>query len=578
MATSLHKQRPPIRRNRTGCFTCRRRKKKCDELKPQCYNCIRNNFVCSGYPTLATYEELRDLQSSRVDEDHTTQQDTSTASNLFDENLDFLFEGNEFLLRNLEEDEIAQASGLDLDSIYNCSSPLDTDQTALVLQKKVTDSTTAVPKQQQNYLISTANKQQHPPIASASKPIEIRPKSFLNELPFLFNNINTSVEHQLFLHFTKLTSRVLTLSNGKNNPLTSIVVPLASRDKMVMQSLLSLAGSHLVSISPYESLQSTNAEKHRLHDIATRAQALRIQALEGSRHRQSPQELEAILTSALLLCLYEICEGSGDATWRFHLETARKLISWSMPKESNKAEGTTRVDSVSSALAGINRFFLEFFIYHDTLAAVTVSSSSPLLSSGDFQLESSGYEDAYVVGVNDGLCDLITRIADLRSHAATVSPDQKGDIYCEAVVVWDDLANWKPNSEDAEQRLIGSLYQWALFIWLYCIVHPDGIADEKLQSAVSCAIQDLKQIQTSSGVLACLLFPLFIIGTTSIDEKDRSIVKSHFQSLRAWSGLGNVKIAQGIVERSWTSYDDAVPRSWDWMAQMESRGISVPIT
>ncbi|KAF5507551.1 putative maltose O-acetyltransferase [Colletotrichum aenigma] len=37
-------------RTKTGCMTCRRRKKKCDEQKPECSNCIRGGFVCAGYP------------------------------------------------------------------------------------------------------------------------------------------------------------------------------------------------------------------------------------------------------------------------------------------------------------------------------------------------------------------------------------------------------------------------------------------------------------------------------------------------------------------------------------------------
>ncbi|KAK4545124.1 hypothetical protein LTR36_003675 [Oleoguttula mirabilis] len=36
-------------RSKTGCGTCRRRKKKCDETKPGCINCEKNNVVCDGY-------------------------------------------------------------------------------------------------------------------------------------------------------------------------------------------------------------------------------------------------------------------------------------------------------------------------------------------------------------------------------------------------------------------------------------------------------------------------------------------------------------------------------------------------
>ncbi|KAK8210354.1 hypothetical protein M8818_003523 [Zalaria obscura] len=36
-------------RVKTGCHTCRYRKKKCDEGKPFCTNCLKGNFECRGY-------------------------------------------------------------------------------------------------------------------------------------------------------------------------------------------------------------------------------------------------------------------------------------------------------------------------------------------------------------------------------------------------------------------------------------------------------------------------------------------------------------------------------------------------
>ncbi|ATY58267.1 C6 transcription factor [Cordyceps militaris] len=36
-------------RSKTGCITCRKRKKKCDEAKPGCMNCEKNSVLCEGY-------------------------------------------------------------------------------------------------------------------------------------------------------------------------------------------------------------------------------------------------------------------------------------------------------------------------------------------------------------------------------------------------------------------------------------------------------------------------------------------------------------------------------------------------
>ncbi|KAI1270131.1 hypothetical protein F5Y18DRAFT_414011 [Xylariaceae sp. FL1019] len=45
-------------RTKTGCLTCRKRKKKCDETKPECTNCLRGGFICYGYPNQRGHPKL----------------------------------------------------------------------------------------------------------------------------------------------------------------------------------------------------------------------------------------------------------------------------------------------------------------------------------------------------------------------------------------------------------------------------------------------------------------------------------------------------------------------------------------
>lgn len=48
---------------KTGCNNCKQRRIKCDELRPECYNCVRSKKICSGYPppprSARPFEEIR---------------------------------------------------------------------------------------------------------------------------------------------------------------------------------------------------------------------------------------------------------------------------------------------------------------------------------------------------------------------------------------------------------------------------------------------------------------------------------------------------------------------------------------
>lgn len=73
-------RRAPILRVRTGCLTCRARKKKCDERKPVCTGCSRNHLTC-GWPSDRTQPQQQQTEKLHSD---SRQRDAGQSSSVDD--------------------------------------------------------------------------------------------------------------------------------------------------------------------------------------------------------------------------------------------------------------------------------------------------------------------------------------------------------------------------------------------------------------------------------------------------------------------------------------------------------------
>ncbi|QRW25002.1 Fungal Zn(2)-Cys(6) binuclear cluster domain [Rhizoctonia solani] len=72
-------------RSAKGCLTCRRRKKKCDEKRPQCERCLLGNFECLGYAH---------LEGISSNSNHISSSGSITLSNVQDSVSHLLIEAN----------------------------------------------------------------------------------------------------------------------------------------------------------------------------------------------------------------------------------------------------------------------------------------------------------------------------------------------------------------------------------------------------------------------------------------------------------------------------------------------------
>ena len=548
------KQKPPkraITRTRTGCFTCRRRRKKCGEQKPACYQCERIGAICEGYPKQTVWQS-KNSKSQEPDSHSTTSPSTE----------DYLSPHER---RSSVGSVATNASIATLgSSAYTAAShSFDYDIGQLMSHGSIDAALTQ---------ISTSSRAEDEDDGDddddlALQPYQQQQRFAPTSLPFIIPGVVTPIHRRLFHHFTQHVVNVLAINDG-TSPLQSIILPAAADDMAIMQSLLALAASHFA--KKKESDLQVELEKRRMQHLAIGSQSQRLgQLTEHPTRRSRLRETELALISSLMLCLFEICEGSGNSQIHTHLGVAREVV------QKAAIDSDAPDTEISTVTKEMDPFLIEFFVYHDALASVT-ANSEPLMT--DFKTESTqpGSIKPFSVSSNDGLYSLVAKIASFAKRVDAADEDHRGRVLCEAVDIWQDLDRWTPESTDFESKVMGELYQWSLFIWLFSTIYPDGIEREQVQQVVRNAVIHFAEVQSSA--MSCLLFPLFVVGCATITMDGRAQIDQHFERVSAWSNLGNIKLAQEVVHHVWTQHDAGVARSWDWMRHLRSRNINFLVT
>ncbi|EKD13755.1 uncharacterized protein L3040_005630 [Drepanopeziza brunnea f. sp. 'multigermtubi'] len=545
-----------IRRTRTGCKTCRRRRKKCDEEHPFCQNCMKSTYRCEGYDVPTTFETggtKRKVKRKPV-----------PGSTSFEAQL-MLYDTN-------------SRAGYDYDEFINYTSssseefPISDAQDLHVYTRQLDGNIEVT----------------YDPFDPISYYEGIQPlenyQEFLPppELPFPIRGINTPVRRRLYSHFTSILSPLLTTCPGVTNPFNSIVIPLALSDETIMDSILSLAGSHLLKLQPSVADMEVIQDSQRLHSKVVQSQSNRVRDLSSHALTYHPSRedrtLEVIFATSLLLCLYEICEGSGGNAWHEHLSDAEKIITLATTPSQISTMGPAPPPNLSAI---IDPFLLEFYLYHESLATVTVPFN-PTKTTQHQRIADLLYQEPSLVGVQDGLHNFVTRISALRSEAESSQRDAHGrpdgHVVIKAENLFYDLEAWRhpPQLPASRPRnLMTGFYQTALSIWLFSIINPECRSDPVIQEAVGNIVAGMEQIGPRDGVLACMLFPLFVAGSAAITTEHRKTISAQFRRLKAWSALGNIDLTFRVVEKMWRDHDRGLRGSWDWVKQLEHTSLLV---
>jgi hypothetical protein len=557
-----------MQRSRSGCLTCRERKVKCDEQKPGCENtpissfacffltknlgerCTRAGHICKGYPTLDR-SEPKGNRGSRHGSGGAPAQSQSAVSDL--------------RVAPLSVAQTIPKTDHESPTSWLCV-PLDGNQSTME------DDLVRLGSAVKGVVLPFGDAEQPPQsIHIHARPPRSLPSGWAKNLPLHINGINSAMERKYFYHFIHVTSRVLTLSHDERNPFLDLILARSLADSMVSKALSCLGRSDLAKLQG-DMDPDSGAEQRSLLAHASSELETRSAALKASGPTRSVLEFESVLISALLLYLYEISEGRGDRSWQTRLEKARDLVGIALAATSAHPQDHAW-RSMALASLGLDPVLLDFFVYHDVLAAVTNGFRPPLLHSSTRSPPDPGV--AYMIGVNDGLSDLIVDLTGLRTMVAE-DARTSARVVCKATQIWARLHTWQPKTGDQDLQRASSAYISALFVWLYSIIYPDDMSGKRVQVVVRRGLDHTQGIQYR-GPLSCLLFPAFVLGFACTSPEQRAQASALFERLQSVSNFRNITLAQWVVQQSWNDFDNGARRTWDWIQRMEAHQISFAV-
>lgn len=164
-------------------------------------------------------------------------------------------------------------------------------------------------------------------------------------------------------------------------------------------------------------------------------------------------------------------------------------------------------------------------------------------------------------GVQDGLLSLMERIFSLHILARETGILDSESIP-QALAIWNDLEHLNhPETLDSSDALsLHASCVSALFVWLYLVVHPENMEEEKVQNTLYTGLVNAENV-SDVDFHPFLLVPAFCLGLASIRGEDRDYVKGIFDKAER-SGISK-RFKETVIE-SWKRRDSGMKRSWDW--------------
>lgn len=558
----------PIIRSRTGCFTCRRRKKKCNEEKPICSGCRRNRLECTWPTENNNLLQVRGKGTSNVEKAAGQQDQPKSQEQHHPRPPPASHHHPASPLGPAPYQPIAaspprprtesssssgshhglvidtEMAGAD-DGILSHSPAVQPVSPALS-RTSVSAPSTGDPTHEEHDPIIELQSQ----ALTLSNSLANIPESALYGLSTPMSLLPSHGHDSFELLSYYLTRTANSMGNGSTdiNPFIAKLVPLAFSNPLVLQLLLAQSASHRQSA---ESAVLGNEVAHQYY-----TDSLRMFRNVVTEYVSGKDENTLVLTvGSLILSLTEVARGDVNGTVFDHLRASESMLNLLLSRPKWE---------ISDDLPD---FLVEFAMHMTVTSMISTDPKhkAPVLS-GTIETLARGLVNKGYVGQLCGcwleLLLLIPQVYHLGQRMMSAKESSSGvpmadDIISFGLLQSQIMAFYPDHSVNPYSRLAGLVFKQGVLLYLWSMLdapHSDNgnNAQKSLMStAVAEAVSLLDQFPATLRINTSLCWPLAVIGCCTVEPETQQMLRNRLQTMHTTIGLGNMKQTLALLEHIW---------------------------
>ncbi|KAI9933503.1 hypothetical protein ASPWEDRAFT_114939 [Aspergillus wentii DTO 134E9] len=551
----------PIVRVRTGCLTCRRRKKKCDESRPTCGGCVRNKLGCewpsnvpsAGRTATRSNDERRDVIADLVNQILNEPNDNNNTTDVQEQ--------------HDSPEPVGSPSRPSRPSQSPATSTVSTTQLSSISDLDDDMNLENSPQEVDNVLV---HHQTFPaPVASVPEPEAPGMMAIGNLMPRSLSMLpgHSNESFHLLSHYLATTADCMANGSTPINPFLVQIVPLAFTSDLLLQLVLTQSAAHRAFRCRNDSDQI--AQTHYTKAL----QLFRKGVTEFIDGKESNPLM--LTVGALVMCFTETAKGDMNGTIFDHLSAANSLLIRLLSQ------------SDSAVPKDLKDFVIEYYTYTAAVSMISIDArvSPQLFLNLDLEQRARQLLESEYVGNLCGcwleLLLLIPCIFDLGRQWMMIDGEPampSADDIAMFGSLQSQILRWSPFSfVTPEVYLAGRIFQQAMLLYLYTSLggfrrSENGMHKGLVDTAIAEAMSYLNQLSATARINSGLCWPIAVVGSCLSDSEQQACLRTRLDVMVNTFGLGNMQRTLLLLEHMWQMpIDEAGP--WNICRAMQQNQI-----